>query len=177
MILQPLRSKSFKQFYIFILFILIILLVGCTQNTPESTREVVISNVQVTIVPPTQALYPFKTSEPGAITIHGLLVVRDPTTMIPAPGDSIYLVQIPADDPMASIPQFEVGTVPQADVDEVAGEFMFTNIHPGQYAVVVITAGGAQIPVRHMDTSNYAIFTLDASQADTIVELGQVTLP
>jgi hypothetical protein len=177
MILQPLHSKSFKRYTLLFLFVLVILLVGCSQNTPVATREVVIGDVQVTIVPATQTLYAFTTSEPGTITVHGFLVLLNPMSMIPAPDDSLYLVPMPIDDPISGIPQFEVGTVPQADVDEVVGEFMFTNIQPGQYAVVVITSGGSQIPVRYMDTSSYAILTLDTSQTDTTVDLGQLTLP
>jgi hypothetical protein len=86
-------------------------------------------------------------------------------------------VPMPADDPIAAIPQFEVGKVPQADVNEMDGEFVFNNIQPGQYAVVVITSGGAQIPVRKMESKDYAIFTLDASQADSTVDIGYLTLP
>jgi hypothetical protein len=154
-----------------------VLLVACSGNTPEATRQVVIGEVQVTVVSPTQENYVFKTSEPGTITVHGQLIVLDPMSMVPASEDAIYLVPMPIDDPIAAIPQFEVGTVPQADVNEINGEFMFTNIQPDQYAVVVITPGGAQIPVRKMDTKSYAIFTLDASQVDTTVDIGFLTLP
>ena len=177
MILQQLRSKTIREFSFFLLLILIISLVACTGNTPQATREITIGKVQVTGVPPTQESYVFKTSESGAITVHGILVVLNPTAMIPASEDSIYLVPMPADDPIASIPQFEVGKVPQADVNEMDGEFVFTNIQPGQYAVVVITSGGAQIPVRKMESKDYAIFTLDASQADSTVDIGFLTLP
>jgi hypothetical protein len=177
MILHPLHSKSFKQYALIVLSILVILLVGCTQNTPEATRDVAIGDVKVTVIPPTQAQYTFKTSEPGSISIHGFLVILNPMSMIPAPEDSIYLVPMPVDDPIAGIPQFDVGTVPQADVDEVLGEFVFTNIQPGQYAVVVITSGGSQIPVRFLNSSSFAILTLDGSQTDTTVDVGQLTLP
>jgi len=177
MIFQQLRSKSFRLFSYFLLFILIVLLVACTGNTPEATRQVVMGEVQVTVVSPTQEIYVFKTSEPGTITVHGLLVVLNPTAMIPASQDSIYLVPMPVDDPIAAIPQFELGTVSQAEVNEADGKFMFTNIQPGQFAVVVITSGGAQIPARNMGTKSYAIFTLDASQTDTTVDIGDLSLP
>lgn len=156
---------------------LIPLLASCSNNTAEPTREISIGEVQVTVVPPTQVRYSFKTSEPGTITVHGSLVVLNPTSMLPAPGDSIYLVPMPEGEPISMIPQFEVGTVPQADVNETNGEYVFTNLQPGQYAVVVITSGGAQIPVRYFNTSNYAIFTLEDSEVDTTVEIGELSLP
>jgi hypothetical protein len=177
MVFQQLRSIFIRFFSYSLLFIPIVLLVACTGNTPEATRQVVVGEIQVTITSPTQESYIFRTSEPGGITVHGSLIVLDPGGMVPASEDSIYLVPMPADDPIAAIPQFEVGTVPQADVNEANGEFMFTNIQPGQYAVVVITTGGAQIPVRKDGTSNYAIFTLDASQVDTPVDIGIMTIP
>jgi hypothetical protein len=121
--------------------------------------------------------YSFRTSQAGTITVHGTLIVLDPMTILPAPNDAIYLVEIPADQPISGIPPFEPGTVPQADVDERTGEFVFTDIQPGQYAVVVETRGGAQFPTRYQETQTYAIFTLEESQIDTTVELGSLTLP
>jgi len=155
----------------------IFLLSACNNASSEPTREVSINEVQVTVSAPSPQPYMFKTSEPKSITVHGDLVVLDPMTMIPAPNDSIFLVPLPVDQPISVIPQFEEGTVPQAEVDERVGEFFFTNLQPGQYAVVVITNGGAQIPVRYMDSASYAIFTLDSTQVDTTFELGNLTLP
>ena len=177
MTLKQWRSKPIRLIPLLLLFVLIILLAACTNNTPKATRDVVIGDVQITVVPPTEVPYLFKTSEPGAISVHGDLVILNPMSMIPADQDSIFLAPMATDAPISGVPQFEVGTVPQADVNEVNGEFMFTNIQPGQYAVVAITVGGAQIPVRYMETASYAIVTLDASQVDTTVELGKLTLP
>jgi hypothetical protein len=166
-----------SDLYLFLLLLLLaILLVACTQNSTDATREVTINNVQVTSAPPTQS-YVFKTSDPGSITVRGTLVLLDPLTLAPAPEDSIYLVPMPADQTISAIPEFEVGTVPQAEVDETVGDFVFTNVQPGQYAVVVVTKSGTQIPVHYSGTSNYGIFTLDASQTDTTVDLGHLTLP
>jgi hypothetical protein len=170
-------SKLVVRFPFLAMITLAIMLTACGGTPPEATREVLISDVQVNIAGPTVEPYIFKTSEPGTITVHGVLVVLDPMTIIPAPGDSIYLVSLPIDQPISGIPSFEIGAVPQADVDERTGDFVFTNIQPGQYAVVVITHGGAQIPVRYMETATYAIFTVEASQADTTVDLGSMTLP
>jgi len=150
---------------------------ACSGSSTDATRDVVLDDIQVTMPAPTVEPYVFRTSASGAITVHGTMIVLDPMTIVPAPNDSIFLVEIPADQPIAGIPQFTEGTVPQADVDERVGEFIFTDIQPGQYAVVVITLGGAQIPARFQTTQTYAIFTLESSQVDTTVEIGNLTLP
>jgi hypothetical protein len=103
-------------------------------------------------------------------------LVLDPISLVPAEDDAIYLVPIP-DAGISTVPEFEDGTVPQAEVDERTGEFLFTNVQPGQYAVVVVTRGGAQIPARFFNADGYAIFDVDASQSDTLVELGNLSFP
>jgi len=173
------RNQSFRhiRYVSLMLLIGIFLISACDNASSEPTRQVIVNEVQVTVSAPSPQPYIFKTSEPNSITVHGDLVVLDPMTMIPAPNDSIFLVPLPIDQPISTIPQFEEGTVPQADVDESVGEFVFNSLQLGQYAVVVITNGGAQIPVRYMDSASYAIFTLDSTQVDTTVELGSLTLP
>lgn len=149
---------------------------ACQGSEATPTRDVSVNQVQIVVSTPTTEPFPFITSEPGTTSAHGILIVLDPMTLVPAPDDAIYLVPIP-EAGISTIPQFEVGTVPQAEVDEGTGEFMFTNLSPGHYAVVVITRGGAQIPARYFETGNFAIFKVDASQADSIIELGKLSLP
>lgn len=127
---------------------------------------------------PTMEPYDFVKSDQGSITLHGLLVVRDPISMVPAPDDAIYLVPVGAEGQgVTGIPQFTVGEVPQADVDERTGEFVFVNIEPGKYAIVVMTKGGAQIPTRSMEDGSYSIITFTAADVDQTVELGNLSLP
>jgi hypothetical protein len=149
---------------------------ACQESKVTPARNVTASDVQIIVATPTREPFPFKTSEPGKMTAHGMLLVLDPMTLVPAPDDAIYLVPIP-EAGISTIPQFEVGTVPQAEVDEGTGEFMFTNIQPGHYAVVVVTRGGAQIPARFFETGNFAIFKVEAGQSDTVIELGKLSLP
>ena len=167
---RPNRSTTFA-----LLALIVITSLMLTACQGEATRDVSAIDVQVAIASPTPKPYPFDTSEPGTATIHGMLLVLDPMSMVPAPDDAIYLV--PLKDAEMSIPQFVMGEVPQAEVDETIGEFMFTNIQAGSYAVVVVTKGGAQIPSRFYQTGNYAIFTVNPDQMDTVIELGQLSLP
>jgi len=127
---------------------------------------------------PTMEPYEFAESDTGYITLHGLIVVRDPLSMLPAPDDAVYLVPVGAEGQgVSGIPQFTVGEVPQADVDERTGEFVFVNIEPGKYAIVVVTKGGAQIPTRSMEDGSYSIITFTAAEIDQFVELGSLSLP
>jgi hypothetical protein len=175
-------NKPVKLIPLVLAVFLVALAAGC-QSASSSTE--VIENV-VNIPPtaevqqgsPTLEPYEFAESDPGFITLHGLLVVRDPTTMLPAPDDAIYLVPMGAEGQgVTGIPQFTAGEVPQADVDESTGEFVFVNIEPGKYAVVVITKGGSQIPTRKMEDGTYSIYDLSAEETDRVIELGSLSLP
>ena len=127
---------------------------------------------------PTLEPYEFATSRSGFITLHGLLVVRDPLTILPGPDDAIFLVPMDSEgEGVTAIPQFKVGEVPQADVDERTGEFVFIDIDPGRYAVVVLTKGGSQIPTRNMDDGIYSIITFTVEQQGQSIELGNLSLP
>jgi len=176
------RKKPMKFTALIIIAFLLFFSMGC-QPAPSSTEtadRVIIETPVVVIDQNNSTLepYTFAESDPGFITLKGLLVVRDPTTMLPSPDDAIFLVPVGAEgEGVSGIPQFTVGEVPQADVDESTGEFVFTNIEPGKYAVVVITMGGAQIPARSMSDGNYSIITFSAEQVDQIVELGSLSLP
>lgn len=166
----------------FSVFPILTLLSACQS---EPTATVAVKN-EITVVPPdipgsgdtSIESYEFATSRSGFITLHGLLVVRDPTSILPGPDDAIFLVPIEAEGAgVTGIPQFTVGEVPQADVDETTGEFVFVDIQPGKYAVVVMTAGGSQIPTRSMEDGTFSIFTFTAEQQDQVVELGSLSLP
>jgi len=88
-------------------------------------------------------------------------------------------VPIDQDNPgVLAIPQFTEGEVPQADVNEPTGEFMFTDIKPGRYVVVIVTIGGAQIPARAMNESrNLVVVNVDETFLDKITEIGTMSLP
>lgn len=181
-----------KQRHALIVGLLVILvLTGCqAANTPQTNTGV--TDIQVTVAPtvgstgakstrppiPTMEPYNFKPSDAGTVTLHGHLAVLDPVTILPGPDDAIYLVPMnDTGDGATTIPQFTVGEVPQAEVDERTGEFTFQNIQPGRYAVVVLTKGGSQIPAKMMDTGSLAIITVDKASIDQTVELGTLRLP
>jgi len=181
-----------KQRYALIVgFLVILVLTGCQgANTPQTNTGV--TDIQITVPPtvdsggakstrapiPTMEPFTFKASESGTVTLHGHLAVLDPVTILPGPDDAIYLVPMnDTSEGANTIPQFTVGEVPQAEVDERTGEFTFQNIQPGRYAIVILTKGGSQIPAKMMDTGSLAIITVDKASIDQTVELGILRLP
>jgi len=75
-----------------------------------------------------------------------------------------------------TIPSFTVGTVPQADVNEITGEFVFVNINPGRYLIVVLTSSGTQIPTKFYGESGFAIIDVKESDLDKTMELDYLQL-
>lgn len=126
---------------------------------------------------PTLEPYVFQTSTPGTVTLQGVLAVTDPMVLMPASDNAIYLVALAGGEGSPStIPPIEKGKTPQADVDERTGEFRFTNIQPGQYAVVILTLGGSEVPARDYETGNFAIITITEADLNQIIDLGALML-
>jgi hypothetical protein len=122
--------------------------------------------------------YNFRVSDPGFVTLKGYLLVFDPSTTLPDPNDAIFLVPLPGgDESVITIPPFKVGEVPQADVDERTGDFVFTNIQPGRFAIVVLTMGQAQMPARFIDSKSLAILNISEADIDRTIELDYIGIP
>ena len=144
----------------------------------KEITQVVANNNGTTNLPTLPEKYIFATSEPGYATVHGVLNVMDPIMMLPDPDDGIFLVPLDmSGGNVVTIPPFTKGDVPQAEVDETTGEFVFTNIDPGRYAVVVLTKSGSQVPAKYLEKGSLVIFTVTKADIGAIVELGQLRLP
>jgi hypothetical protein len=100
----------------------------------------------------------------------------DPLLALPDANDAIFLVPLDSNEGVVTIPQFVVGEVPQADVDERTGDFRFTNIKPGRYVVVVLTTGGTQIPVHFDGSGSLAIIKIEEPDIDTTIKLDNLRL-
>jgi len=167
-----------NMLFVFCLFFLVScqLSTSIQEGTQESKPEVQVTehiDVSITMEP-----YIFMTSEPRSAIIHGELVVMDPTMMLPDQNNAIFLVPLAGNaEGVKSIPTFSIGEVPQAEVDERTGEYTFTNIQPGQYAIVVLTTFEAQIPARFYKDGSYAIITVSESDRDQTIELDYIRLP
>jgi len=117
-------------------------------------------------------------TEPGKTTLKGNLSVLNPLMNAPDRDDAIFLVPlIDQSENISTIPKLVKGEVPQAVVDERNGNFVFTNIKIGTYAIVVLTINGQQIPARIMEDGSIAIIEIDKEDAGDIIELDQLSLP
>jgi len=172
------RIRLVKIFYILCLFTL----ASCQQanetiDDPQTGTSETVVIVQPGTVPSMEP-YIFRTPEPGTASVHGELLVLDPNLMVPDPDDGIFFVPLSGGNgDISTIPFFAVGEVPQAEVDERTGEYMFTDIEPGQYAVVVLTRGGAQVPARFFQDGTLAIIEIKQSDRNQLIELDDLSIP
>ena len=127
------------------------------------------------LVYPTFEPYPFKTSEPGTVTVHGTLVIYYPEFSRPIEDGLFLVASQDGINTFDGIPKIIVGETPQAEFDERTGEFYFTNINPGRYSLQVLTTGTAQVPVYNNDNTN-VILEITDDDIDTIIELDHVKL-
>jgi hypothetical protein len=144
----------FKRFFT-VFGLLVMLLVGCQNPQYQDTSH------------PTPEPYKFRTSEPGTVTLHGKLIVMDPDNM-PASNDAIYLVPLPVDQMVISVPSITFGEVPQADVNERTGEFVFTDLQPGKYIIMVVLINDQQVPARTQDEIMAVVDIKEADRGQTI---------
>lgn len=125
---------------------------------------------------PTFEPHPFKTSEPGTVTVHGTLMIYYPEFSRPI-DDGLFLVPLQdGGSTTEGITEIIIGETPQAEIDERTGEFYFTNIKPGLYALQVLTTGTAQVPVYNLNDDTNVILEIKNEDIDTFIELGYVKL-
>lgn len=143
---------------------------------PEPQAEVVSnSSVQPAAISPTLKPYTLETAKPGTAILHGLLLVMDPMISRPDSEDAIFLVPLTGEG-VISIPAFVVGEVPRAEVDETTGEFIFRNVKPGNYAIVILTVGGSQVPARFYKDNGFAIIRVEESDLGRTIELDYLVI-
>jgi len=179
-----------KKIWLCCLLVVVIILSGCGQGKTS------LSDLQVTIYPqssypqpgvdseiltaypayPTFEPYPFKTSQPGTVTIHGILLIYNPHLARPIE-DGLFLVPLTGDETVTTIPDFQVGEVPQAEIDERTGEFFFTNVLPGRYIIVVLTTGKMRIPAFNFEDDTYVVVFVEETDIDKTIELNYIRLP
>lgn len=155
----------FKRIFIAFSF-LTILLMGCQNSQIQDTR------IPISSVEP----YTFRTSKPGTVTLHGKLLVKDPDNAMPASNDAIYLVPLSADQQIIMVESIPFDEALQADVDERTGEFIFTDVQPGKYIVMIVTIYDGQMPVRTQD-GNFAVIDVKDSDRGQTIELNYLMVP
>jgi len=164
-----------------ITLILFLLIISCTINQEKVEGEGSRTKDKATDQPQlheTMSPFIFKTSEPEMVTITGELIVLDPSVMLPDPNDGIFLVRINQDSGnITSIPLIDHKIDYRAEVDERNGEFVFTNIQPGLYAVVILTTNGFEVPAHFYQDNGIAFVDLKESDRDQVINLDYLSIP
>jgi len=135
-----------------------------------------ISDIKIINEDPVEETFNFPESDNGFSTITGTLIVTD-INLLPDSEDGIFLVPLDEEALVSTIPQFEISEVFQAVVNEINGEFTFTNIPIGKYAVVVLTQYGAQIPATNENSSSFVIFDVKESDLNNTIILNNIMFP
>ncbi len=160
----------------FALLTLPLFLTAC--NATSSSKDVTITGIKVTVrAPQPTATYPFKTSKSGTTTVQGSLLVLSPEVALPDENDAVFLVPLDTSVNVTSIPTFKVGEVPQAQVDERTGDFMFVNITPATYAVVILSRNGTQFPGHKNGKTDLIIVKVTEKDKDQLIDVGFVAFP
>lgn len=174
--------------YIFLGIIIFVIVgsTGCKTSSPEKSSTPAaypgsptenITQGEPYPIYPTFEPYPFKTSEPNSVTVHGILLIYNPELARPV-DDGLFLVPLEnSGSTVNQIPNIVVGSTPQAEIDERTGEFTFVNIKPGLYALMVLTTGTGQVPVYKLNEEAYIILDIKESDLNKIIELSYVRLP
>jgi hypothetical protein len=146
--------------------LLVILLMGC-QNSQIQETSIPTSSVES---------YAFRTSIPDTATLHGKLLVMDPDNAMPASNDAIYLVPLSADQQVIMVESIPFDKALQADVDERTGEFVFTDVQPGKYIIMIVTIYDGQMLVRTLD-GNFAVIDVNDLDLGQTIELDSLKVP
>jgi hypothetical protein len=115
-------------------------------------------------------------SKNGSVTLHGVLLVRDPDNAMPAADNAIYLVPLPAEQMVISVPTIPLENPIQARVNNKNGDFVFTNIQPGKYIVMVLTISNGQIPA-HKEDGSLAVIDVLETDRNTTIQLNYLSVP
>jgi hypothetical protein len=115
-------------------------------------------------------------SKKGLVTLHGVLLVRDPDNAMPAADNAIYLVPLPPDQMVVSVPAIPTDKPIQARVNNKNGDFVFTNIEPGKYIVMVLTISNGQIPA-HTKDGALAVINVQETDRNTTIQLDYLSVP
>jgi hypothetical protein len=115
-------------------------------------------------------------SKNSLVTLHGLMLVKDPINAMPAEDNAIYLVPLPSDQMVISVPSIPSDNAIQARVDNKTGEFVFSKISPGKYVIIVLTIYGGQIPAK-MENGSMAVIDVQESDLNKTVELNNLFVP
>ncbi len=177
-----------KKYWAFLFLVTSILVtMGCSAASKKKVGPPTVSQVPVAaseasieteIAKPVAAegKRTFRQSNPGKATIHGILFLTN-FMMVSPKKEGVYLVRLDQARNIVTVPEFKAEDAIQAEVDETIGEFSFSNVDPGLYAVVIIATTGQQVPARKWKKSDYVLVNVTAADLNTTIELDTIQVP
>jgi len=113
-----------------LIFVLAITLAACTPQSTISPLNTPLSS------PLSQESIPqdIPTPSPGKAVIYGKLHLTSPTVLV----GELYLGQaVPTTDPNIELISLDEQSAPKAQIDRETWEFIFTDVNPGRYSIIV----------------------------------------
>lgn len=159
------------------LLFLAVPLIGCTA-TPQPTPLPLISPVDTSVV---QVASPFSTPIPdlsgwndmpasGKGAIRGYIRVTQTTVLL---GELFLAKAVATSDPNISLLELDENASPRAVINRATDQFIFTNIEPGKYGLIVWEPMSS-FPLNDPETQQTLFFEVEAND---IVNLGILTVP
>ena len=111
-----------------------------------------------------------------SVVLKGQLFVKDPDVAFPKADNAIYLVPLASDQTVMAVPTIDPKTAIQAKVDNKTGKFVFSNVTPGKYLMMIITINNDQMPVSTVD-GNMAVIDVTAAQLGKTIDLKNFVVP
>lgn len=175
------KKSLFRWGYLIV--VVLLLLGGCVDSAPEVT---------ITQSPPTtpraqdstvgsEATSPVATPVPdlpgwdaepssGKATVRGYIRITQSTVLL---GELFLAKSVPTSEPGINLLELDEATTPRALIERDSGQFIFTDIEPGEYGLIVWEPMNS-FPVNDPDTQQTLFFEVKAGE---IVDLGVLPVP
>jgi hypothetical protein len=107
---------------------------------------------------------------PGTSNLRGRLVITDQTILL---GELLLAKAVPTDNPEVSLLELDEKTAPRAIIDRATGEFVFSNVEPGKYGLIVWEPMSSA-PVNDPSTGQTLYVQLTSGE---VTDVGTLNLP
>ena len=107
---------------------------------------------------------------PGKGTVRGYIKITQPTILV---GELFLAKSVPTSEPGINLLELDETTAPRAFINRDSGQFIFTDIEPGEYGFIVWEPMNS-FPINAPDTQQTLFFEVGA---DEVVDLGILAVP
>lgn len=166
--------KNFQYLFLLATILTLLFLAACSTAQPSPVAETAETNAAYP-APDSGSNEPVPPSTPGTATLTGVLM-RNPSN--PQPAEKIILALgevIVSEEGTPMMASFDMKTSPH-NLTDASGRFVFTNIPPGQYVLIVDRITDSFM-LRDPQTGGDLIFSVTEGQVVDIGELIYSNLP